>query len=461
MCNSFLPAEFVIQGVTDKISRWDAYLCVACGLVGGCLIGFITEYYTSHSYNPVRDVAHSCETGAATNIIYGLALGYKSCILPITIIALNVFFAFKYAGMYGVALSALGFLGTLSTCLSIDVYGPVCDNAGGLAEMAGFPEFVRDKTDALDAAGNTTAAIGKGFAIGSAALVSLALFGGFQARVSGHLIKATVSSTSTTIVIDILQPVTFAFLFMGAMLPYAFTAFTMKSVGEAANAMVLEVQRQFEAKENLDEQGNSKIMAGEMEPDYSKCIAISTDASLREMVLPGLMVILSPILTGVFFGVEGVCGLLVGALTSGVQLAISQSNAGGAWDNAKKYVERGEVKLTSGPVTIKEMDETTGEYRNVESLMKCVEKAMTEEGTQEKNKEGKDLYIHGKGSEVHKGAVVGDTVGDPLKDTSGPALNILMKLMAIISLVFADFFCGINDGQGILHTSRKVIEMSA
>merc|ERR1711959_61572 len=175
----FLPEEFVIQGVTDKVSRWDAYLCVACGLVGGCLIGFITEYYTSHSYQPVRDVAHSCGTGAATNIIYGLALGYKSCILPITIIALNVFFAFKYAGMYGVALSALGFLGTLSTCLSIDVYGPVCDNAGGLAEMSHFPEFVRDKTDALDAAGNTTAAIGKGFAIGSVALVSLALFGGF------------------------------------------------------------------------------------------------------------------------------------------------------------------------------------------------------------------------------------------------------------------------------------------
>merc|ERR1712160_204545 len=228
LCSEFLPKEFVIQGVTDTVSRWDAFLCVACGLFGGCMIGFITEYYTSHSYGPVRDVAYSCETGAATNI------------------ALNVFIAFKYAGMYGVALSALGFLGTLSTCLSIDVYGPVCDNAGGLAEMSHFPESVRDKTDALDAAGNTTAAIGKGFAIGSAALVSLALFGGFQARVSSHLDQApTFGSSSPTIVIDILQPITFAFFFIGAMLPYAFTAFTMKSVGVAANEMVKEVARQF------------------------------------------------------------------------------------------------------------------------------------------------------------------------------------------------------------------------
>jgi len=480
ICNSFLPAEFVIQGVTDKVSRWDAYLCVACGLVGGCLIGFITEYYTSHSYSPVRDVAKSCETGAATNIIYGLALGYKSTILPIAIIALNVFFAFKYAGMYGVALSALGFLGTLSTCLSIDVYGPVCDNAGGLAEMAGFPEFVRDKTDALDAAGNTTAAIGKGFAIGSAALVSLALFGGFQARVSGHLTADPTSSGSTTIVIDILQPVTFAFLFIGAMLPYAFTAFTMKSVGEAANAMVLEVKRQFEDKAQIitegENAGQSKLLLGLETPDYAQCIAISTDASLREMILPGLMVILSPIFTGIFFGVEGVCGLLVGGLTSGVQLAISQSNAGGAWDNAKKYVERGEVLLTSGFVVKpvlnehgEHMKDEKGNNLMEERLMEKVERALDNNDvqmtTKVKTPEGKDedkpLYRHGKGSEVHKGAVVGDTVGDPLKDTSGPALNILMKLMAIISLVFADFFCGINHGQGLFETSRKVMEMSA
>jgi len=466
ICNSFLPAEFVIQGVSDKVSRWDAYLCVACGLVGGCLIGFITEYFTSHSYTPVRDVAKSCETGAATNIIYGLALGYKSTILPIAIIALNVFFAFKYSGMYGVALSALGFLGTLSTCLSIDVYGPVCDNAGGLAEMAGFPEFVRDKTDALDAAGNTTAAIGKGFAIGSAALVSLALFGGFQARVSGHLVAdPTKFYGSTTIVIDILQPVTFAFLFIGAMLPYAFTAFTMKSVGEAANAMVLEVKKQFDDSIITEgpNVGQSKIMLGLEPPNYTTCIAISTDASLREMILPGLMVILSPIFTGIFFGVEGVCGLLVGGLTSGVQLAISQSNAGGAWDNAKKYVERGEVLLTSGFAMKPVLDEN-GENMKDENGNILMEERLLEnvESTGEKcPKEGKPLYRHGKGSEVHKGAVVGDTVGDPLKDTSGPALNILMKLMAIISLVFADFFCGINHGQGLFSTSRKVMEMSA
>merc|ERR1712195_136475 len=377
LCAAFLPAEFVLQGVADKVSRWDAYLCVACGLVGGCAIGFITEYYTSHSYAPVRDVAASCETGAATNIIFGLALGYKSCILPISIIALNVFFAFKYAGMYGVALSALGFLGTLSTCLSIDVYGPVCDNAGGLAEMSHFPESVRDKTDALDATGNTTAAIGKGFAIGSAALVSLALFGGFQARVSGHLNQdPTLTYNNLSIVIDILQPITFAFLFIGAMLPYAFTAFTMKSVGVAAN----------------------------------------------EMVLPGLLVILPPILTGILFGIEGVCGLLVGGLTSGVQLAISQSNAGGAWDNAKKYVECGKVILaTKCPLgQAPEVDAVVAQAShlpNVEALDNTVSV----------------YYRHGKKSEVHKSAVVGDTVGDPLKDTSGPALNILMKLMAIIS----------------------------
>merc|ERR1712028_265315 len=444
LCTEFLPKEFVIQGVTDVVTRWDAFLCVACGLFGGCIIGFVTEYYTSHSYSPVRDVAYSCETGAATNIIYGLALGYKSCIIPIVIIAANVFVAFKYAGMWGVALSALGFLGTLSTCLSIDVYGPVCDNAGGLAEMSGFPEEVRDKTDALDAAGNTTAAIGKGFAIGSAALVSLALFGGFQARVSSHLDQTpTFGSSSPTIVIDILQPITFAFFFIGAMLPYAFTAFTMKSVGVAANEMVKEVARQF--RENPD-----LILEGTKEkPDYDQCIKISTESSLREMVLPGLLVILSPILTGILFGIEGVCGLLVGGLTSGVQLAISQSNAGGAWDNAKKYVECGKVILaTKCPLgQAPEVDAVVAQAShlpNVEALDNTVSV----------------YYRHGKKSEVHKSAVVGDTVGDPLKDTSGPALNILMKLMAIISLVFADFYCGINNGQGLFKTSREVKHMT-
>merc|ERR1712028_209035 len=332
--------------------------------------------------------------------------------------------AFKYAGMYGVALSALGFLGTLSTCLSIDVYGPVCDNAGGLAEMSHFPESVRDKTDALDAAGNTTAAIGKGFAIGSAALVSLALFGGFQARVSSHLDQTpTFGSSSPTIVIDILQPITFAFFFIGAMLPYAFTAFTMKSVGVAANEMVKEVARQFKEQPGLILEGTT------LTPDYERCIKISTESSLREMILPGL---------------------LVGGLTSGVQLAISQSNAGGAWDNAKKYVECGNVILASPDPEGKA--DTVDFLVASESHLACTNdwKKLEAQYKEESDVEKKiKFYQHGKKTEVHKSAVVGDTVGDPLKDTSGPALNILMKLMAIISLVFADFFCGINNGQGV------------
>eukprot|EP00992_Anisonema_acinus_P001110 TRINITY_DN10381_c1_g1_i12.p1 TRINITY_DN10381_c1_g1~~TRINITY_DN10381_c1_g1_i12.p1 ORF type:complete len:784 (+),score=220.64 TRINITY_DN10381_c1_g1_i12:56-2353(+) len=375
---------------------WGAYVCVLLGLWSGCFIGFITEYFTSHSYTPVREVAQSCETGAATNIIYGLALGMKSAILPIVFIAVTVFLSFKLAGMYGVSLAALGMLGTLATCLSIDVYGPVCDNAGGIAEMSEFPPEVREKTDALDAAGNTTAAIGKGFAIGSAALVSLALFGGFVARVGTHV------EPNEQITINVLRPITFAFLFLGAMLPYWFTALCMKSVGTAAMAMVKEVKRQFDTIPGLLEGA-----PGHGAPDHASCIKISTDASLKEMILPGLLVMLAPILTGTFFGVEGVCGLLVGSLTSGVQLAISQANTGGAWDNAKKYVEKGCVMV---------------------------------EGV-----------VQPKGSAVHKAAVVGDTVGDPLKDTSGPALNILMKLMAIISLVFADYFVSINCGKGVFN----------
>jgi inorganic pyrophosphatase len=401
---AFLPNEFTFMdfreispGATKltKCTHWGAWVCVVCGLWGGCLIGFVTEYYTSHSYSPVREVAGSCESGAATNIIYGLALGYLSCIIPITLLAINVYVAFYLCGMYGVALAALGMLGTLATCLSIDVYGPIADNAGGLAEMAEFPGYVRDKTDQLDAAGNTTAAIGKGFAIGSAALVSLALFGGFVSRVASHAGPAGIS-------INVLRPITFAFLFLGAMLPYWFTAFCMKSVGKAAKAMVQNVREQFEAN-------GDRIMKGEIRPDYQQCIQISTDASLREMIAPGVLVMFSPILTGVLFGVEAVSGLLVGSLVSAVQLAISQSNSGGAWDNAKKYVEGGNVKI-------------------------------------EKNGE---LVVQGKKTELHQASVVGDTVGDPLKDTSGPALNIVMKLMAILSLVFSDFFVSINSGRGL------------
>jgi len=389
-----LPASFEL-GSNVLATPLGAWFCLTAGLVGGCIVGFVTEYYTSHSYNPVREVAQSCETGAATNIIYGLALGYKSAIIPITVIAAVTFIAFHNCGMYGVALGALGFLGTLATCLSIDVYGPVCDNAGGIAEMSELPSQVRDKTDALDAAGNTTAAIGKGFAIGSAALVSLALFGGFVTRIGFQ-----------TQGINVLAPITFAMLFMGAMLPYWFTALTMKSVGTAAMAMVKEVARQFEEIPGLLEG-----TPGHGPPDHAKCIKISTDASLKEMVAPGLLVILSPIIVGTVFGVQAVAGLLVGALTSGVQLAISQSNTGGAWDNAKKYVEKG-----------------------------CVSILVNGEPVAQR-----------KGSELHKAAVCGDTVGDPLKDTSGPAINIVMKLMAIISLVFADYFMAINDGHGLLN----------
>ena len=299
-----------------------AFACVAAGLWGGCVIGFVTEYYTSHSYRPVREVAASTETGAATNIIYGLALGYKSTIVPVGVLAAVVYVASRYMSMYGVALSALGMLGTLATCLSIDVYGPVCDNAGGIAEMSELPESVRDKTDALDAAGNTTAAIGKGFAIGSAALVSLALTSAFVTR-TGVLQSG----------VDMLAPTVFAALLVGAMLPYWFSALTMKSVGLAAMEMVKEVKRQFDTIPGLLEG-----TPGHGPPDHAKCIKISTDASLREMVAPGLLVILTPIITGTLFGVEAVAGLLAGGLLSGVQLAISASNTGGAWDNAKKYV---------------------------------------------------------------------------------------------------------------------------
>lgn len=370
--------------------------CVWSGLWAGCMIGFITEYYTSHSYPPTRQVAQACQTGAATNIIYGLALGYKSAVIPVTLISCVVLTSFSLLDMFGVALAALGMLSNLATCLSIDVYGPVCDNAGGIAEMSELPAEVRAVTDELDAAGNTTAAIGKGFAIGSACLVGLALFGAFIKR----------SSATQTLHSDLLDPLVFSFLLLGAMIPYWFTALTMKSVGTAAMAMVQEIAHQFRTKKGLLEG-----TPGHEPPDHERCIAISTNASLKEMVLPAILVMGTPLLTGIFFGSKGVVGLLSGAIASSVQMAVSQSNTGGAWDNAKKYVEKG-----------------------------CV---FIEDANGVKVKQGK-------GSDVHKAAVVGDTVGDPLKDTSGPALNIVMKLMAILSLVFADFFNSIADGKGLI-----------
>ncbi|GBG27602.1 Pyrophosphate-energized vacuolar membrane proton pump [Hondaea fermentalgiana] len=385
----FLPADFTfgadpnansIQGTAEVSHWWGAFICLACGLWAGLFTGLITEYYTSYSYSPVKEVAASSETGAATVIIYGLALGYKSAIIPVFLFALTIFASFYLCGLYGVSLAALGMLSSFSIGLTIDGYGPITDNAGGLAEMAELGENVRHITDTLDAAGNTTAAIGKGFAIGSAALVSLALFGAYVSRI-GALEEG----------INILSPITFAFLLIGAMVPYWFSAMTMKSVGIAAQAMVMEVREQFNTIEG--------IMEGTAKPDYARCVEISTRASLREMIAPSALVILAPILTGYLFGVFALAGYLAGSLVSAVQLAISASNTGGAWDNSKKFIEQGN--------------------------------------------------FNGKGSENHKAAVVGDTVGDPLKDTSGPALNIVMKLQAIISLVFAASFSrfALPDGQ--------------
>jgi K(+)-stimulated pyrophosphate-energized sodium pump len=366
----WLPASFVLHGVT--YSAIGVYISLVMGLVSGLLIGFITEYFTSHAYTPVRNVAKSSETGAATNIIQGIALGYESAVLPVILIALTAFMAYKFAGLYGVAISAIGMLSTLVIALAIDAYGPVSDNAGGIAEMSGLPKEVRKKTDILDAAGNTTAAIGKGFAIGSAALTALALFSAFIAASGIDLNEG----------INLLDNKVIAGLFIGGMLPFLFSAMTMKAVARAAESMIIEVRRQFKTIKGL--------MQGKAKADYRTCVDISTKAALREMIAPGLLVVCTPILVGVLFGIEALAGVLAGSLASGVILAISKANAGGAWDNAKKYIEAG--------------------------------------------KHG------GKGSESHKAAVVGDTVGDPMKDTSGPSLNILLKLMAIISLVFVPLF---------------------
>jgi inorganic pyrophosphatase len=365
LSHACLPAEFQMSHDGPMVKWWYCCLSIVLGLWSGLLIGYITEYYTSSSYMPVREIANTQKQSAATGIIYGLALGYLSCIIPVLALGITVLISHSLCGMFGVALSALGMLGTMTIALTIDAYGPISDNAGGIAEMSHMPEMVRARTDLLDAAGNTTAAIGKGFAIGSAALVSLALFGAFTVR-------AEIND------VDILDPWVFTGLLFGAMMPYAFAAWTMKSVGEAANDMVVECNRQFPG-----------IMNGTAQPDYTRCIMISTEASLKEMVKPGLLVICSPLVVGLGFGKNACAGLLSGALVSSVQLAISMSNSGGAWDNSKKYITAGGL----GPSFVK-------------------------------------------GSEAHKNSVTGDTVGDPLKDTSGPALNIVMKLTAIISLVF-------------------------
>ncbi len=354
---------------TKLVTKNGVLVSVLAGLWSGLLIGYVTEYYTSHGYRPVREVADASRTGPATNIIYGLSLGYESAFIPVIALSITVYLGFHLAGMYGIAMSAIGMISTIAIGLTIDAYGPVSDNAGGIAEMAHLGPEIRKRTDMLDAAGNTTAAIGKGFAIGSAVLTALALFAAF-------LTRSHVES------LDVLSPIVFAGLLVGGVLPFLFTAQTMKAVGKAALGMVEEVRHQFRTIPGL--------MEGTARPDYASCVAISTTAALKEMVKPAVLVIATPIVVGTLFGVKALAGVLAGSLVSGLVMALASSNAGGGWDNAKKYIE-------------------TGQYG-------------------------------GKGSDTHKAAVVGDTVGDPFKDTSGPSLNILMKLMAILSLVFAPFF---------------------
>lgn len=371
-----IPESFELNG--EQYSALGVYGCFLAGLIAGLAVGLLTGYYTSENYDPVKEVAKSCETGVATNIIYGLALGYKSSVLPYLCIAASIFISWELAGMYGVAIASLGMLGTLVIALTIDAYGPVADNAGGIAEMVGLEKEVRRRTDILDSAGNTTAAIGKGFAIGAAILTSLALFAAFITSASNLMAESGGEALS----MDLLDPIVYVSLFIGAVLPFLFTAMTMKSVGKAAFDMIEEVRRQFKTIPG--------IMEGTGQPDYAECVAISTKAALREMIAPGVLIMGTPLIAGFLFGVEAVGGILAGSLVAGGVLAISSSNSGGAWDNAKKYIEAGNMG--------------------------------------------------GKGSEEHKAAVVGDTVGDPLKDTSGPSLNILIKLSAILSLVFAPFF---------------------
>ena len=351
--------------------RLNEAISVIAGLIVGLLIGIITEYYTSGDYNSVKHIAENSTTGAATTIISGIAVGMRSTIVPTVLIAVGIYLSYRLSGLYGIALAAVGMLSTTGITVAVDAYGPIADNAGGIAEMSKLAPEVREITDKLDAVGNTTAAMGKGFAIGSAALTALALFVSFAGTV-GIAEKG----------INILDYKVTIGLFLGGMLPFMFSALTMESVSKAANKMVEEVRRQFRTIPG--------ILAGTGKPDYKACVAISTQAALKEMLLPGVLAVVCPLAVGFLLGTEALGGLLAGALVTGVLLAIFMSNAGGAWDNAKKFIEE-------------------------------------------------DNY-GGKGSDAHHAAVVGDTVGDPFKDTSGPSLNILIKLMTVVSLVFAPVF---------------------